>query len=279
MTKRIKSKFRVCKKIHGLHKNLWGIHKATNFRSTKIFKQKVFLVNQKKNRLTAFGRYLNTKQILKNFYCNISEQNFQKYISKSIVSKAPCLLRFFSLLESRVDIILFRACLVNSLYMGRQLINHNIVFLNDKAISCLTILAKKNDIISLNPKKVYLQSKIAKILKQRRLKQFYQVSIKILEKFNELTSKKVIRCLTYNNRIITSTVHKIFLKKFNSFLNLKKFKSIEQIPKHLEVNFQIFKIVFLWDPRYQKLNYPIKIKYKKHSKTSLLSLNNILYKY
>ena len=165
MTKRVNSKFKVCKKIAGVCKNLWGIPKAKHFRSVKIFKKDNFLIKQKKNRLSAFGRYLNTKQIIKSFYCNISEQNLQKYINKSIISKSMCLWKFFSILESRVDTILYRSCLVNSLYMSRQLINHKLVFLNNQEIKNFPKLAKNGDILSVNPSKTNLFANLITSLK------------------------------------------------------------------------------------------------------------------
>jgi small subunit ribosomal protein S4 len=279
MTKRIKSKFRVCKKIHGLYKNLWGVQKAAHFRSVKIFKQNIFAVKQKQNRLTAFGRYLNTKQIIKHFYCNISEQNFQNYINKSIISKATCLVKLFSLLESRIDAILYRSCLVNSLYMSRQLLSHKLVFLNGKCITYLSKTVSSSDLISLNPSKKYLSSKLIEVLRTRRLKQYFIVSIKMLNNIKLASLRNEIKALTTNNRLFTASFQKIFIRKFNFFLRLKKLKSIELIPNYLEVNFKVFKIVFLWEPTYKHIHYPVKIEYKKQLKGKILSLNNLLYKY
>ena len=166
MTKRNKSKFQVCKRIHGIHKNLWGVQKASKFRSIRIFRQNSFLITQKKNRLTSFGRYLNTKQMIKNFYCNISEQSFQNYVNKSIISKSSCVPKLFSLLESRIDTILYRSCLVNSLYMSRQLINHKLVLMNKKSIKRSGMIANKGSIIELTGNKNYFHTKLIKILKQ-----------------------------------------------------------------------------------------------------------------
>lgn len=279
MTKRIKSKFKVCKKIRGLNKNLWAVHKASHFRSIQICKQNIFLVMQKKNRLTSFGRYLNTKQIIKNFYCNISEQNFQNYLNKSIISKATSLPKFFSLLESRVDTILYRSCLVNSLHMSRQLINHRLILLNKKIVSCSMTLAASGDMLLLNPRKWYFYNKLIKILKQRRWKKYYLLSCKTLKKINKVIIQNNIKSLNLNNRLLTNDLKKVFLKKLNIFVKLRKLKDIESIPSHLEVSFKLFKIVYLWEPNYLKVYFPVKVQYKKHFKGNLLSLNNILYKY
>lgn len=274
MTKRIKAKFRVCKKIHGLKKNLWGVNKATTFRSVRIFKQNIYLSNQKKNRLTSFGRYLNTKQIIKNFYCNIYEQSFQNYLNKSIISKSKSISKLFSLLESRIDTVLYRSCLVNSLYMSRQLVNHKLVFVNQKKLNSSAFLLAKNDKITIYSTKPYFYSKLISILNQRRFKKCYLISIKTRKKCNFKYFKDNIHIFCLNNRFLTKEIQKVVLKKLNIQLKLRKFKRIDLIPKHLEVNFHLFKIIFLWDPDYKKLYFPLKIEYKMYKKTNKLKFKN-----
>jgi len=144
-------------KIYGV------ILKLQNFGLLKSLNKIFIYRSKKKNRLTSFGRYLNTKQIIKNFYCNIYEQSFQNYMNKSILSKSKCISKLFSLLESRLDTVLYRACLVNSLYMSRQLINHKLIFLNEKCVMDLGKIVSQGDVISLNPSKLYFHNKLIKI--------------------------------------------------------------------------------------------------------------------
>jgi small subunit ribosomal protein S4 len=279
MTKRLKSKFHFCKRIHGLYKNVWGIRKVSRYRSIKLLKQNIFLVKKNNNRLTSFGRYLNKKQLIKTFYSNISEKRFQDYLSNSVISKIKTVEKFFSLLESKIDSILFRSCFANSLYMSRQLVSHGLILINNKKIKNSSFLVSKGDCIHLNHKKGYLHNKLSKILKQRRFRNYYLISVKTTNNERNFILQNLVNLLKVNQRTLTLPIRKILKKKSSLFIKCKKFKRIELVPNYLEVNFQIFKIVFLWEPLYKQIYYPIKIQYKKHSKNKLSNLNEILYNY
>jgi ribosomal protein S4 len=262
-----------------LYKNVWGIRKVSRYRSIKLLKQNIFLVKKNHNRLTSFGRYLNKKQIIKTFYSNISEKSFQNHLNNSIVSKIKTIDKFFSLLESKIDSILFRSCFVNSLYMGRQLVSHGLILINNKKIKNSSFVVSKGDYIYLNPKKSYLHNKLSKILKQRRFRNYYLISVKTTNNERNLILQNGINLLKLNQRNITLPIRKILKKKCMLSIKCKKVKRVDLVPNYLEVNFQIFKIVFLWEPLYKQIYYPIKIQYKKNSKNKLSNLNEILYNY
>ena len=140
MTKRLSSKYSVCKKLKSSYKNLWGLKKKDFCRS---------LISKKKKRSTPFSRLLNIKQSLKFFYSNIGEKFFKRCIKSSIKSPTKTIDKLSSILESRIDTIIFRSCLVNSFQEARQLINHGFVFVNDLCVIKTNKKIDKGDIIRI----------------------------------------------------------------------------------------------------------------------------------
>jgi len=143
MTKRLSSKYSVCKKLKSSYKNLWGLKKKDFCRS---------LVSKKKKRSTPFSRLLNIKQSLKFFYSNIGEKFLKRCIKVSIKSPSKTIDKLSSILESRVDTIIFRSCLVNSFQEARQLINHGFVFVNNLRVIKTNKKINKGDIIRVKLK-------------------------------------------------------------------------------------------------------------------------------
>jgi small subunit ribosomal protein S4 len=143
MTKRLSSKYSVCKKLKSSYKNLWGLKKKDFCRS---------LVSKKKKRSTPFSRLLNIKQSLKFFYSNIGEKFLKRCIKVSIKSPSKTIDKLSSILESRVDTIIFRSCLVNSFQEARQLINHGFVFVNNLCVIKTNKKINKGDIIRVKLK-------------------------------------------------------------------------------------------------------------------------------
>ena len=140
MTKRLKSKFHTCKKLNKSYSNIWGLPKGDFLRSVR---------NEKKKKTSVYGKLLGAKQSLKCFYCNMQEQAFKRIFKKSIKSSLTTLDRFISFLESRLDVILFRSCLISSLHQARQMINHGVVLVNGKRVRNAGTKLCKLDIIEL----------------------------------------------------------------------------------------------------------------------------------
>ena len=105
MTKRLKSKFRICKKLNRNYNNIWGLPKGDSLRSVKIEKRK-------KKKASLYGKLLGVKQSFRFFYCNLQEKSFKRILKKSVNSPLTTLDRFVSFLESRLDVVLFRSCIV-----------------------------------------------------------------------------------------------------------------------------------------------------------------------
>ena len=57
MTKRLKSKFRICKKLNRNYNNIWGLPKGDSLRSVKNEKRK-------KKKASVYGKLLRSKTIV-----------------------------------------------------------------------------------------------------------------------------------------------------------------------------------------------------------------------
>jgi len=141
MSKRIQSKYSVCKRLNLPYKNLWGLYFKDYLRSVS---------SKKKNRLSTYKNFLDIKQSLKMFYSNIKERSFKYYIKNSVCSPTITLDKLVSLLENRLDTVLFRSCFVVSFQQARQLINHGKITINEVKILSSSRKVKKGDIIRLS---------------------------------------------------------------------------------------------------------------------------------
>jgi small subunit ribosomal protein S4 len=142
MTKRLLSKYSVCKKLRNPYTNLWGLKKKESLRS----------VTSRKKKFTSFSRVLDIKQSFKFFYSNVQENLFKSYITCSIRSPSKTVDKLVSIMESRLDSIVFRSCFVTSFHEARQLINHRFVTVNNSYVTNPKKKIKKGDIVKLNIK-------------------------------------------------------------------------------------------------------------------------------
>ena len=201
MTKRLKSKFRICKKLNRNYNNIWGLPKGDFLRSVKADKKR-------KKKLSLYGKLLGVKQSFRFFYCNLQEKSFKRILKKSVNSPLTTLDRFVSFLQSRLDVVLFRSCFVSSMYNARQLINHGIVQINGKVVRNPGTVLNQLDIIEMDENLLKHETKIDKIRNE-----------------------------------------------------VKKNFSSRSFPPYLEIDYKTLSIVFLWDPNYKNVYYPIKANY------------------
>lgn len=274
MTKRLISKFSVCKSLKGVKKNLWGVPKAIKFRAIKILKSDRFFKLQKNLRLSTFQKSLNTKKSLKHFYCNVQENVLQKFLNQSMKSKANTIDQLIALLEKRIDIVLFRAGFTVSLHMARQLISHQFILKNSVTVKRILKL-QAFDQISLNPQKIQFESGLIKLFKVGRFKKYFLLSNNKIN-VDQTVCNLMIKVLNKKKRNFTPLFQK-FLQQKQKFLSAKKFQKILINPENYEVNYFTLKIVFLWDPFKKNVYFPSKLLYSLTEKSVALAYAEILY--
>ncbi len=111
---------------------------------------------QRRGKPTEFGNRLREKQKLKRFY-GVLERQFRRYFS--IASRSPentgeVLL---SILERRLDNVVFRLGFAPSRAAARQLVGHGHITLNGKACNVPSLLVKPGDTITVKKRPRGLQ--------------------------------------------------------------------------------------------------------------------------
>jgi ribosomal protein S4 len=93
---------------------------------------------------------------LKKIYNNLKERYLRKLCKKTlnlykknIFKKFTTLDIFFQLLESRLDIIIFRSYFASTIFEANQLINHRFITVNNKIMTFANYLVNSGDILGL----------------------------------------------------------------------------------------------------------------------------------
>ena len=146
MTKRLKSKHKVDRRLKA---NIWGRPKSP-------FNSRAYPPGQhgqnKKGKPTDFGIQLQAKQKLKAYYGNINERQFRNIYRKALKKKGDTTENLISLLETRLDTIIYRGKFTPTVFAARQLINHGHVRVNKKKVNIGSCLVKETDLIEIKEK-------------------------------------------------------------------------------------------------------------------------------
>jgi len=107
-------------------------------------------------RLSEYGKLLRNKQVLKRIY-QMSEKQFKRFVtvlaakySKNVGIDYDKSLKI--ILERRIDVILYRSWIANTIMQARQMITHGHFLLNGKKHNIPSYLVKKGDLIELREK-------------------------------------------------------------------------------------------------------------------------------
>jgi len=113
----------------------------------------------KKKRTLRISTYISMLK-LRRFYGNLKRKQFKRIIKKSKSSINTLKRSFPLLLETRLDIILYRANLFHSIYAARQFISHKKICVNGNIINRCGYKVSIGDFISvLEPHKFYTNIK------------------------------------------------------------------------------------------------------------------------
>nr|BET44504.1 MAG: 30S ribosomal protein S4 [Candidatus Aschnera chinzeii] len=105
----------------------------------------------KKSRLSDYGIQLREKQKVKRIY-GVLEKQFHNYYKKSVKLKGNTGEILLTLLESRLDNIVYRLGFSTTRAEARQLVNHKAILVNGKIINIPSYKVSPNDIISIHNK-------------------------------------------------------------------------------------------------------------------------------
>lgn len=145
MSKRINAKKKVSR-VFGV--NLWG---KTNDPSIKRnFRPGQHGTGLKRD--TTYGTQLKAKQKLKKYYGNIGEKQFANLFFKSKRMKGDTAQCFVGILERRLDMIIYRANFVPTVFAARQFISHKHITVNGKVVNIASYLVKPDDVVAVHNK-------------------------------------------------------------------------------------------------------------------------------
>ena len=106
---------------------------------------------KRRKRLSEYGLQLREKQKVKATY-GLLEKQFKRLIDKAASKKGDTEEILMSLLETRLDNIVYRLGFTKSRTMARQLVSHRHVLVNNEKINIPSYSVKVNDVITLTSK-------------------------------------------------------------------------------------------------------------------------------
>lgn len=143
MTKIIKSKYKASRR---LGTSIWGDGKDP-------FHTRNFRPGQHgptgRVKTSDYGAHLQAKQTVKNHYGRITEKQFRNTFKVAAKMKGNTAENFAGLLESRLDMVVYRMNLAPTIFAARQLVSHCNVRLNGKKVNIPSLRLKAGDKIEL----------------------------------------------------------------------------------------------------------------------------------
>jgi len=102
-------------------------------------------------RQSQYGRQLREKQKVKRMY-GLMEKQFRRYMTQALNTKGNTADSLFSLLESRLDNVVFRLGFAPTRMMARQLVSHRHVYIDGKRINVPSYQISPGETITLSSK-------------------------------------------------------------------------------------------------------------------------------
>ncbi len=145
MSKRHAVKYKISRR---LGESLWGRAKdPVNRRSYGPGQHGA--ASKGKRKLSDYGTQLRAKQKLKGYYGNITEKQFIKLYDEARRLKGDNSENLIGLLESRLDAVIYRMCVVPTVFAARQFINHGHVKVNGKRVNITSYRLSPGDVVEV----------------------------------------------------------------------------------------------------------------------------------
>ena len=139
MAKNMQPVLKRCKTL-GIEPGVIGVHKTSN-RNPK----------QGRKKQSEYGLQLNEKQKVKFIY-GVLEKQFRKYYVMATKKHGITGEELLSILETRLDNVVFRLGLANTRREARQIVNHGHILVNGKKVDIPSYIVKTGDTVALREK-------------------------------------------------------------------------------------------------------------------------------
>lgn len=108
-------------------------------------------VKKRRPRLSEYGKQLSEKQKIR-FSYGLSEKQFRILFGKAKKSKGVTGDTMLTLLERRLDNVVYRLGMASTRSQARQVVNHGHIRVNDKKVNIASYLVDENDTITVKEK-------------------------------------------------------------------------------------------------------------------------------
>ncbi len=146
MTKRISAKHKLDRR---LGENLWGRPKSP-------FNKREYGPGQhgqrRRGKTSDFGTQLKAKQKLKGYYANITERQFRRIYDEATRLRGDTSENLISLLERRLDAVIYRAKFVPTPFAARQFISHGHIAVNGRRVNIPSYRVRQGDVVEVREK-------------------------------------------------------------------------------------------------------------------------------
>ncbi len=105
----------------------------------------------KKGRLSGYGVQLREKQKIRRFY-GVLEKQFSLYYKAAAAQKGATGQNLMSLLERRLDNVVYRLGFASTRSEARQLVAHKAIMVNEKVVNIASYLVEIGDVVSVRSK-------------------------------------------------------------------------------------------------------------------------------
>ena len=112
---------------------------------------------QGRKKVSNYGLQLREKQKVKRAYGCLSEKQFRKYYENATRTKGITGEVMLSLLERRLDNVVYRLGFGASRSQARQIVSHNLITVNGKSVNIPSYQVKVGDVISVKESKQSLE--------------------------------------------------------------------------------------------------------------------------
>ena len=102
-------------------------------------------------KMSEYGKQLHVKQNLKRMY-GMREKQFRRFFKVAVHTAGAPGDNLLSMLERRLDNVLYRLKMATSRTQARQMITHGHVLVNGGKVSSPSFQVKVDEVITLNPK-------------------------------------------------------------------------------------------------------------------------------
>jgi small subunit ribosomal protein S4 len=117
-------------------------------------------------KMSEYGRQLSEKQKVKHMY-NMRERQFRRFFSIAVQAQGAPGDNLLSLLERRLDNVVYRLKMATSRKQARQLIVHGHIVVNGKKVSSPSYFVSVGEIITLTPASFEQKEFLAQVVDKR----------------------------------------------------------------------------------------------------------------